>query len=152
MWGSNLFAEVKATVIGTQPTRPWYVSCKQCNRKVVSEEKGYFCLACDTICETTNRFLISLRLSDSTGIIWVTAFDQVVVPLLGHTADDLCSKSDDMCEAIIHDALIGKQFMFRLRSKVEIFYDTEKKRIHVISAVPCASSMDCNSLSGTLWL
>ena len=77
---------------------PWYLACgrvdesgRACQKKVAHSATGdYFCDKCSMpAAEPSRRYILSMRLTDHTGSIWATCFNEIGNELLGHTADEL---------------------------------------------------------------
>ena len=71
----------------------WYQSClkENCKKKVSNDHnRNFYCDSCSETFETCKyRYLCNLIISDCTGYIYATAFDEAMNALLGITADDL---------------------------------------------------------------
>lgn len=109
------------------PNTMWYTACKnteKCKKKVSMESSGtYRCEACqESFTECERRYILSIRLHDSTGNLWAGAFDDVGVPLLGLKANDLHRMSSneaerDQFENICFETTC-KQFDLTVRAKM----------------------------------
>lgn len=68
----------------------WYQSCTRCKKKVMSDSSGNFnCESCGSsspMCEF--RYICNLAISDCTGFIYATAFDDVMTSLIGVPAKE----------------------------------------------------------------
>lgn len=68
----------------------WYQSCRRCKKKVLNDSYGNFncesCGNCNAECDF--RFICNLNISDCSGCIYATAFDDVMASLLEMSARD----------------------------------------------------------------
>ena len=67
----------------------WYESCKiNCKKKVNKDSQGkYFCENCNQYSDNCEyRYLCNLQLNDNTGTAYATAFDDIMVELIGCSA------------------------------------------------------------------
>jgi replication factor A1 len=110
------------------PNSMWYTACRnadRCKKKVAMESTGsYRCENCqESFAECERRFILSLRLHDSTGHLWAGAFDDAGVPLLGgKSANDLfrlnlSEEGRNEFEFICQDASC-KQYDMTIRAKI----------------------------------
>ncbi|KAK1272526.1 hypothetical protein QJS04_geneDACA015228 [Acorus gramineus] len=69
----------------------WYMSCNRCAKKTThTYQTNFHCGLCDfKICVATPRYLLKIKLTDSSSSAWVTLFGDVVENLLGCKLDDL---------------------------------------------------------------
>ncbi|CAH8388066.1 unnamed protein product [Eruca vesicaria subsp. sativa] len=69
----------------------WYRGCKTCNKKVTEAmDSGYWCEGCqkkDDECSL--RYIMAVKVSDSTGEAWFSAFNDEAEKMIGCTADEL---------------------------------------------------------------
>jgi replication factor A1 len=105
----------------------WYTACKnadKCRKKVALESNGsYRCETCqENFAECERRYILNVRLHDSTGHVWASAFDDVGVLVLGHSANDLFALTQSEqgrseFEAICFGTACT-QFDFTIRAKI----------------------------------
>ncbi|GLT25193.1 hypothetical protein SLA2020_003380 [Shorea laevis] len=69
----------------------WYRACKTCNKKVTEAVgSGYWCEGCQKNDDGCNlRYILVLKVSDSSGDAWVSAFNEEAEQIIGSPADEL---------------------------------------------------------------
>lgn len=139
------YYSVKACVSIVRKENCLYKACpsENCNKKVVDLENGYYrCEKCAR--ETTDfkwRLLISANLTDFSDGQWVTCFGKEAELLIGASAEDLgemyskSSKEDSRYEDILNEVPF-KPFIFRLRTKMEVYNDESRLKTSVMSVAP----------------
>jgi replication factor A1 len=89
----------KATIIYVKQDNISYPAClsEGCNKKVVEVDPGQWrCERCDkTHPKPEYRYIMSLNVSDHTGQIWLSCFDDVGRLIMGMTADQLTELKDN---------------------------------------------------------
>ncbi|KAJ0236324.1 Replication protein A 70 kDa DNA-binding subunit D [Hirschfeldia incana] len=69
----------------------WYQACKTCNKKVTEAmDSGYWCEGCqkkDKECSL--RYIMVVKVSDSTGEAWFSSFNDEAEKIIGCSADEL---------------------------------------------------------------
>jgi len=88
---------------------------------------------------TKARYILSVTGADHTGATWLSAFNEQGIQLLGKTADELHQMRNEGNEAefeqIFQDVLF-KQFVFKIRAKMESYQDESRLKCSVIEAEP----------------
>ena len=123
----------KATIVYVKPDSFAYPAClkPECNKKVVEIDPGQWrCEKCDiTHPKPEYRYILSVNVSDYTGQIWLSCFDDVGRMIMGMTADELMRIKDEeektVGEQVFHDANC-KTFTFKCRAKMDSFQDTQR--------------------------
>ncbi|CAG5127182.1 unnamed protein product [Candidula unifasciata] len=132
----------KATIIFVRKENCMYQACPtaDCNKKVVDQGNGlYRCEKCNR--EFPNykwRMILSVNLADHTDNQWVTCFQESAESMLGIKADELGAlrETDEVqFEKVINDAQF-KQYVFRLRAKVETYNDENRLKTVCVGATP----------------
>uniref|UniRef100_A0A2R5LE87 Replication protein A subunit n=1 Tax=Ornithodoros turicata TaxID=34597 RepID=A0A2R5LE87_9ACAR len=132
----------KASIAIVRKEKCLYKACptEQCNKKVVDMENGFVrCEKCAQ--EFSNykwRLLVSANLADFSDSQWVTCFGKEAEQLLGASAEELGSyfeMNNPRFEDIISDAAF-KEFIFRLRVKMETYNDETRLKTSVVSLSP----------------
>lgn len=69
----------------------WYRACKTCNKKVIEAiDSGYWCEGCQKSDKECNlRYITVLKVSDSSGEAWVSAFNEEAEKIIGCPAEEL---------------------------------------------------------------
>ncbi|KAK2979653.1 hypothetical protein RJ640_015061 [Escallonia rubra] len=87
-----VFFSIRAYVSLIKPDQTmWYKACKTCNKKVTEAiGSGYWCEGCQKNDEECClRYILALKLSDSSGEAWVSAFNEQAEKIIGCSADEL---------------------------------------------------------------
>ncbi|KAJ4871999.1 Replication protein A 70 kDa DNA-binding subunit D [Raphanus sativus] len=69
----------------------WYQACKTCNKKVTEAmDSGYWCEGCQKKEEECSlRYIMVVKVSDSTGEAWFSSFNDEAEKIIGCSADEL---------------------------------------------------------------
>ncbi|CAH8389644.1 unnamed protein product [Eruca vesicaria subsp. sativa] len=69
----------------------WYQGCKTCNKKVTEAmDSGYWCEGCQKKDEECRlRYIMVVKVSDSTGEAWFSSFNEEAEKIIGCSADEL---------------------------------------------------------------
>lgn len=137
------YSHVQATVSYIKEDgNMFYTACptEGCARKVTEEGGGLF--RCDR-CQVSHdrcdyRYILSFQISDSSGQLWVSSFNDVGEIVLGVKAEEMhyLNTSDrDAYMAKIRGTL-QKQYNFRIRTKQEMYNGDSKIKYTVINASP----------------
>lgn len=110
-------------------TRPAQV----CNKKLVFQDNDgtWRCERCaKTYEEPTWRYVLSCSVTDSTGHMWVTLFNDQAEKLLGIDATELVKKKEQKSEVAnqIMNNTLFKEFSLRVKAKQETYNDELKTR------------------------
>lgn len=122
----------KATVIYVKQDNVSYPAClsEGCNKKVVETDPGQWrCERCDkTHPKPEYRYILSINVSDHTGQIWLSCFDDVGRLIMGMSADQLhdLSESDDGAVRDLFQEANCKTWLFRCRAKMDNFQDQQR--------------------------
>ena len=123
----------KATIIYVKQDSVSYPAClkSDCNKKVVEVDPGQWrCEKCDvTHPRPEHRYIMSVNVSDHTGQIWLSCFDDVGRQIMGMSADDLMKLKDDGLSEAVSDAFqeaICKTWIFKCRAKMDNFQDQQR--------------------------
>jgi replication factor A1 len=129
---------------------PWYNACPKdgCNKKVNPEgEDTYRCEKCDKeYPNCSQRYILSLLITDAGGGQWVTVFNDEAESLLGKTAKELQGFLDmgneDEFNKVFKDANF-KSYIFSCRAKADNHNDELRCRVTVSKAKPIDSIVEC---------
>ena len=102
----------------------------KCNKKVVEMEDGQWrCEKCDKAFPRPEyRYILSIGVTDHTGQIWLSCFDDVGQMIMGVTAnelEELKAKEDKSDEAVFQKASC-QSFIFRCRAKMDNYRDEQR--------------------------
>jgi replication factor A1 len=134
-----VYFSLKASVVYVKQETFSYPACsntlpdgKPCNKKVVEENPGEW--RCER-CQVSHprplyRYFMSINVSDYTGQIWLSLFDEGGRIIMDRSADQLIQlKEDDevngtsLTPEVFQDATC-KTYEFRVRAKMDTFNDT----------------------------
>lgn len=128
----KIYSIFKATIISVGKN-PLYKSCgvNGCNKKVRDENNGmYHCDKCNVDSPTYGwRMILSLSVSDCTGQIWLTAFQENAEQLLGIKVDELSQYHEMNDTARFNEILASicfKPIILRVSTYVDT-YNNERK-------------------------
>jgi replication factor A1 len=130
---SALYFNCRAVIVSTgRPQNSMYKSCglNGCMKKVRDESNGlYHCDKCGTDSPAFQwRIMLSVCISDCTGDLWLTAFQEVAEKMIGLKVDELSEtfeRDPNQYNSII-SGLVFKTFNFRIGSKIDE-YNNEKR-------------------------
>ena len=120
---------VKATIIYIKPDTFSYPACKSegCNKKVLEQEPGNWrCEKCDrSHAEPEYRYIMSINVSDHTGQIWLSCFDDSGRLVMGRSANELVKlkEDDEKAAAEVFQEAMCQTFLFRCRAKMDTIGD-----------------------------
>ena len=123
---------VKATIIYIKQENFAYPACETCNKKVIAEDGGTWrCEKCSVSHDRpVYRYVLSVNVSDHTGQIWLSCFNDTGEQIMGMTANDLIvlkdDEGDDRKLRVTFDEATCKTFIFRCKAKLETFGDDSK--------------------------
>jgi len=89
------FVDVRCVPVYVKQDSQYYEACPGCNRKVQaagSNNDMMKCEKCDKMVIPTQRYMISLQVSDNVSQSWVTLFNEAGVEFYGMSASDLKKK------------------------------------------------------------
>lgn len=119
-----------------------YKSCPKadCNKKVIDQDNGIY--RCEK-CQANNpdfkyRVLLNASIADWTTNRWATIFSDQAEKLLEHSSDEVGRAFDnnkDELEAMVAKVLF-RSYIFKLRTKVESYGDTQRNKIQVMNISP----------------
>ncbi|WUR04158.1 replication factor A protein 1 (RFA1) [Vairimorpha necatrix] len=131
------FSAVRATLMFIKEDNMMYDSCKEenCTKKVYKNEfEEYRCEKCDkTSYECNYRYLINANISDSTGQIWGTLFNDQALLLLGLSASDFREMADNDANQsqMFIKKFLYKDYIIKLRSRQDNYNDEIRMRNNI---------------------
>ncbi|KAJ3642875.1 hypothetical protein Zmor_025624 [Zophobas morio] len=138
----GFYFQTYATILLIRVDRAVYKSCPtpECQKKVIDLENGmYRCEKCNReYPEFKYRFLVSMNVSDMSGSQWVTLFSAEAEKILAKTAQEIGEAMEHDQESVgkLFDEVQFKQFLFKIRAKMESYNDEQKLRMIVVSTSP----------------
>ena len=147
---------IQATITYINSERdPYYTACPQegCNKKVnASMNNEWVCEKCNRSYENCmRRYIMSCTVTDTTGQIWVSAFNDIGEQILKVTADELYELKETNImryEEVIADAL-HKTYLMKVRVKEEMVLDAMKQKVTILKIEPLdfiVESKQCHDL------
>ena len=122
----------KATIIFVKQENVSYPACptEKCNKKVIEVEPGQWrCERCDkTFPKPEHRYIMSMNVSDHTGQIWLSCFDDVGRMIMGMSADQLneLMENDKAASGNVFQDANCKSWIFKCRAKMDNFQDQQR--------------------------
>jgi len=111
-----------------------------CNKKVLQDDTGMWrCERCDkTMPKPEYRYIMTLNVSDHTGQIYLSCFDDVGRMIMGMSADQLMElkENDSKAAEDIFQSANCQIFNFKCRAKMDTFQDQQRVRYQVSGAAP----------------
>ncbi|KAL0255004.1 Replication factor A protein 1 [Diplodia seriata] len=150
------YFNLKATIVYVKHDNFAYPACasQSCNKKVVEINPGEWrCEKCDiTHSAPEYRYIMSCNVSDHTGQLWLSCFDESGRVFMGMPADELWElrENDEVrFEQAFVDATC-KTFIFNVRAKMDTFQDTQRVRYQITSVSELNFQRECAALIDTL--
>ncbi|KAF4765620.1 hypothetical protein HAV15_003849 [Penicillium sp. str.  len=135
------YFSLKATVIYIKQDSTWcYPAClsENCNKKVTELDPGQWrCEKCDkTHPKPEYRFIMPISVSDHTGQLWLSCFDDTGRNIMGTTADELMQLREDDPTAFgeVFQGANCQTWSFRCRAQMDNFGDQQRVRYQVSSS------------------
>ncbi|MCJ1251277.1 Replication factor A protein 1 [Trapelia coarctata] len=148
----------KATIIFLKQENVSYPACASpdCNKKVLQEDSGLWrCEKCDkTFPKPEYRYIMSLNVSDHTGQIWLSCFDDVGRMIMGMSADQLMElkENDEKASQDVFQEANCQTFIFKCRAKMDNFQDQQRVRYQVSGASPLNFAAESKKLADIIKL
>ncbi|KAF5864445.1 Replication factor A protein 1 [Aspergillus alliaceus] len=126
------YFSLKATVIYIKQDTMCYPAClsEGCNKKVTELDPGQWrCERCDkTHPRPEYRYIMLISVSDHTGQLYLSCFDEVGRSMMGITADQLMEirQNDEKAAGDIFQEANCRTWSFRCRAKVDNFGDQQR--------------------------
>ena len=146
------FFNLKASIQYIKQDNFCYPACASegCNKKVVELEPGQWrCEKCDKNHERPiYRYIMSVNVSDHTGQLWLSCFDEVGRMIMGRSADDLMEAKEvdeKKCSDIFSDANC-QTWNFKCLAKMDNFQDNQR---YVLAMFPSPTIMLTTTGYGT---
>lgn len=129
---STDYFTLKATVIYVKSENIAYPACQteNCNKKVVEIDPGNWrCEKCDKSWERPlYRYILQVNVSDFTGQLWLSCFDDTGRIIMGCPADDLMALKENDEKAFTEKVAEAncRAYVFRCRAKLDNFNDQQR--------------------------
>lgn len=155
---NNDYFSIKATIIYIKQENPAYPAClsEGCNKKLIENGDGTWrCEKCDTNHPRPEyRYILSLNVSDHTGQLWLSCFDDVGRMIMGIDANkliDLRENDSQSMEKCFENANC-KTFTFKVRAKMDTYQDQQRIRYQVVGATALNFSQEASKLADIIKL
>lgn len=126
------FFSLKATVVYIKQDNLSYPAClsEKCNKKVTELDPGQWrCERCDkTYPRPQYRYIMLINVSDHTGQLWLSCFDEVGRLIMGMTADQLIDirENDSKAAGEIFQNANCRTWNFRCKARTDHFGDQQR--------------------------
>ncbi|KAK5452198.1 Replication factor A protein 1 [Exophiala xenobiotica] len=134
------FFAVKASTQYIKQDNFCYPSClsEGCNKKVVEIDPGQWrCERCDKTHDRPEyRYIMSVNISDHTGQLWVSCFDETGRQMMGKSADELMEikEVDEKALTEIFSEANCRTWNWKCKAKLDNFQEQQRVRYQVTSA------------------
>lgn len=126
------YFSIKATIIYIKQDNVAYPAClsEGCNKKVIETEPGEWrCERCDkTHPKPEYRYIMSANVSDHTGQLWLSCFDETGRMIMGMTADELMDlkERDEKAAAEVFQEANCRTWNFKCKAKMDSFQEQQR--------------------------
>lgn len=134
----------KATIIYVKQENVAYPACLSdgCNKKVIETNPGEWrCEKCNaTFDHPDYRYIMSLNVSDHTGQIWLSCFNEAGEMIMGVKANELMQWKEEGEERKVTEAFANancQTFVFKCKARMDTFQDQQR---YVANALPFLGS------------
>ncbi|KAK3037962.1 hypothetical protein RJ639_030667 [Escallonia herrerae] len=138
-----VFFSIRAYVSLIKPDQTmWYKACKTCNKKVTEAiGSGYWCEGCQKNDEECClRYILALKLSDSSSEAWVSAFNEQAEKIIGCSADELDKMKSQEGEGNPFQLKLKEAtwvpHLFRVSVTLQEYNNEKRQRITIRAVAP----------------
>ncbi|ETN39801.1 uncharacterized protein HMPREF1541_06027 [Cyphellophora europaea CBS 101466] len=134
------FFSLKASIQYIKQDNFCYPACSSegCNKKVIENEPGQWrCERCDkSYPKPQYRYIMSVNVSDHTGQLWLSCFDETGRSIMGMSADELMDikEVDEKKASDIFSDANCRTWNFKSKAKMDSFQEQQRVRYQVTSA------------------
>lgn len=134
------YIDLRCVPVYLKQDTQWYDACPQCNKKVMLEGAmgdRFRCEKCDQSIVPTQRYLVSIQVTDNVSQVWLTLFNESGAEFFGMTAPELKRRQeeDPMFVTKVAQMRMNRPVLMRLRVKEEGLggnEDSERVRLNVV--------------------
>ncbi|KAE8375812.1 hypothetical protein BDV26DRAFT_267142 [Aspergillus bertholletiae] len=150
------YFSLKATVVYIKQDTMCYPAClsEGCNKKVTELDPGQWrCERCDkTHPRPEYRYIMLISVSDHTGQLYLSCFDEVGRCMMGTSADQLMEirQNDEKAAGDIFQDANCRTWNFRCRAKIDNFGDQQRIRYQIVTAKPVNYSEEALRLANMI--
>jgi len=137
------FFNCKASITFVKKDNCLYKACPspECNKKVTEGGGGeqYFCEKCNqSFPNFKYRMILSVNIADHAGSQWVTCFQETGMEILNESAQGLgeLREQDEAAFDQVFQRANFKEFVFRLRAKMDTYNDEQRLKCIAMSVSP----------------
>ncbi|EPY28166.1 replication factor A1 [Strigomonas culicis] len=119
------FVDVRCVPVYMKQDAQWYDACPTCNKKVTAEgAQGdrFRCEKCDATVVPSQRYLISIQVTDNVSLAWLTLFNEAGVEFFGMPAAELKQRmaEDPVYLTKLAQSRMNRPVLMRLRVKEDL--------------------------------
>ncbi|MCJ1308938.1 Replication factor A protein 1 [Agyrium rufum] len=150
------YFDVKATILYVKQDNAVYPACMSegCNKKVVEVDEGKWrCERCDKEHPKPEwRYIMQLNVSDHTGHIYLSCFDDTGRKIMGMSANDLMDlkEADEKAYAETFQEANCQTLIFNCRAKMDSYQDQQRVRYQVTGARNLNWGQECTKLANLI--
>ncbi|KAL4425850.1 hypothetical protein ABPG75_009866 [Micractinium tetrahymenae] len=141
------WVQVAGAVTYLRSENMYYPACtnkidggRQCNKKLQDNQNGgWFCERCQGEYEPEFRYMINMTLTDHTGEVWVTAFQEQGLEIMGRTAAEVRDMRDRLGDSEFSSFmsdLTFRHYIMKLKVIQEMYNDEQKLKTNVVNVGP----------------
>ncbi|KAM3586834.1 Replication factor A protein 1 [Umbelopsis sp. WA50703] len=144
------FFNVRARVVYMKSDNCSYPACPECKKKLVEEGSGSWRCEKDqkSFPEPDYRYILSISLADATTQMFMSAFDEVGVKLLGKTATEMVHlrETDNTAYQNVFRESYFQPYNFKCKAKMESYNETARTKYTIMEATPVDYATDGHQL------
>lgn len=120
----------------------WYDSCvgENCSKKVTLEDSGkYRCEKCNDVYDKCDqRYMVSIHVSDFSGQLWASLFNDVGLGLFGMSARDLKEIGENNSSQLQSTvkSLYFREYGLKIRGKQDFYNNEPRMRYSILNLTP----------------
>lgn len=139
------------TITKINDGKPFYEACPECSKKVMQDSSGEWqCEKCQKgFDQCMRRYILSMKVEDSTGQSWCSTFNDQGQQLVGLSADDLCligaEEGEEKLKARLNQATFDT-FIFKVRSRREVVKDEPRLKTTILQVWRPDWTSECSQL------
>lgn len=131
----------KSTITFSKKDNCLYKACptEGCNKKVTDHNGQYTCEKCNqTFPNFKYRIILAINTADHSGSQWLTCFQDTAMEMLGVSGDELgqMRETDEPAYDNVFQQANFKEYVFRIRAKVDTFNDEQRLKCYCVAASP----------------
>ncbi|KKA31158.1 hypothetical protein TD95_005330, partial [Thielaviopsis punctulata] len=142
------YFDVRGTVVFIRQENFAYPACptERCNKKVIMDGDSWRCEKCNMSHDRPQfRYIMSINVSDHTGQLWLSCFDDVGRVVMGMSGDELMALREENGEvgtAPAFENATCQTYTFRVRAKMDTYQEQQRVRYQALTATPIDFSVE----------